>query len=52
MFNGNTQEVQNAIITVTQGRGSRNWIINNINALQAGLDTRNALDDLSHAVNL
>ena len=49
-FNGNTQETQNAILAVTQGRGSKEWTLDDINALQSDLDARNAPDELPQAV--
>ena len=52
LFNGNTQEAQNAILTVTQGRGSKQWTLNDINALQSDLDARNAPEELPQAVNI
>ena len=50
IFNGNAQEAQNAILAVTQGRGSKQWTLDDINALQADLDARNAHDELPEAV--
>ena len=52
LFNGNAQEAQNAILAVTQGRGSTEWTLDDINALQSDLDTRNNPEDFSQAVNL
>ena len=52
LFNGNAQETQNAILAVTQGRGSKEWTLDDINALQADLDTRNTSEEFSQAVNL
>ena len=52
LFNGNAQEAQNAILTVTQGRGSKQWTIDDINALQSELDARKAYEELPQAVNL
>ncbi len=40
-FNGNQQEAQNAILAITQGRGSKEWTVDDLNALQANLDTHN-----------
>ena len=40
-FNGSQQEAQNAILAVTQGRGSKDWTIDDLNNLQADLDARN-----------
>lgn len=52
LFNGNAQEAQNAILAVTQGRGSKQWTIDDLNALQSDLDARNTPDQLPQAVNL
>ena len=52
LFNGNAQEAQNAILTVTQGRGSKEWTLDDINALQVELDARKASDELPQAVNI
>ena len=52
LFNGNQQETQEAILAVTQGRGSKEWTLDDINALQADLDTRNTPEEFSQAVNL
>ena len=52
LFNGNQQETQEAILAVTQGRGSKEWTLDDINALQADLDTRNTSEEFSQAVNL
>ena len=51
-FNGNAQEAQNAILEVTQGRGSKEWTVDDLNALQVALDARNASEELPQAVNL
>ena len=51
-FNGNAQEAQNAILAVTQGRGSKEWTVDDLNALQVALDARNASEELPQAVNL
>ena len=51
-FNGNAQEAQNAILAVTQGRGSKEWTVDDLNALQVALDARNAPEELPQAVNL
>ena len=40
-FNGSQQEAQTAILTITQGRGSKDWTVDDLNALQANLDTHN-----------
>lgn len=40
-FNGSQQEAQNAILAITQGRGSKEWTVDDLNALQANLDTHN-----------
>ena len=52
LFNGNTQEAQNAILAVTQGRGSKDWTLDDLNALQSDLDTHNKSEELPQAVNL
>ena len=52
LFNGNAQEAQNAILAVTQGRGSKEWTVDDLNALQVALDARNASEELPQAVNL
>lgn len=52
LFNGNAQETQNAILAVTQGRGSKEWTLDDINALQSDLDNRNTPEEFSQAVNL
>ena len=49
-FNGNAQEAQNAILAVTQGRGSKEWTVDDLNALQVALDARNASEELPQAV--
>ena len=46
LFNGNTQEAQNAILAITQGRGSKEWTMDDINALQADLDARSVTPDV------
>ena len=51
-FNGNAQEAQNAILAVTQGRGSKEWTLEDLNALQADLAAHNAPEELPQAVNL
>ena len=51
-FNGNAQEAQNAILAVTQGRGSKDWTVDDLNALQVALDARNTPEELPKAVNL
>ena len=51
-FNGNAQEAQNAILEVTQGRGSKEWTVDDLNALQVALDARNASEELPQAINL
>lgn len=50
LFNGNAQEAQNAILSVTQGRGSKEWTLDDLNALQADLDNRNVPEELQQAV--
>ena len=50
LFNGNAQEAQSAILAVTQGRGSKEWTLDDINALQSDLDARNVPDELPQAV--
>ena len=50
LFNGNAQEAQNAILAVTHGRGSKEWSIDDLNALQADLDARKAYEELPQAV--
>ena len=52
LFNGNAQEAQNAILAVTQGRGSKEWTLDDLNALQTDLDARNASEELPQAINL
>ena len=51
-FNGNAQEAQSAILAVTQGKGSKEWTLDDINALQSDLDARKASEELPQAVNL
>ena len=46
LFNGNQQEAQSAILSVTQGRGSKEWSLDDINNLQADLDNRSATPDV------
>lgn len=51
LFKGSQQEAQNAILAITQGRGSKDWTIDDLNALQADLDTRsNSPEQLPQAV--
>ena len=50
IFNGNAQEAQSAILAVTQGRGSQQWTLDDINALQSDLDAHKASDELPQAV--
>ena len=52
LFKGSQQEAQNAILAITQGRGSKDWTIDDLNALQVELDARKASDELPQAVNL
>ena len=52
LFNGNAQEAQSAILAVTQGRGSKQWTLDDINALQADLDAHNTPEELPQAVNI
>lgn len=50
-FNGSQQEAQNAILAITQGRGSKDWTVDDINALQANLDAHsNSPEQLPQAV--
>ena len=50
-FNGSQQEAQNAILAITQGRGSKDWTADDLNNLQADLDTRsNSSEQLPQAV--
>lgn len=46
LFNGNQQEAQSAILSVTQGRGSKERSLDDINNLQADLDNRSATPDV------
>ena len=51
LFKGSKQEAQNAILAITQGRGSKDWTIDDLNNLQADLDTRsNSPEQLPQAV--
>ena len=51
LFKGSQQEAQNAILAITQGRGSKDWTIDDLNNLQADLDTRsNSPEPLPQAV--
>ena len=51
LFNGSQQEAQNAILAITQGRGSKYWTTDDLNNLQADLDTRsNSSEQLPQAV--
>ncbi len=51
LFKGSQQEAQNAILAITQGRGSKDWTIDDLNNLQADLDTRsNSPEQLPQAV--
>lgn len=51
LFNGNAQEAQEAILAVTQGRGSKEWTADDLNALQADLEVRsNTPEELPQAV--
>lgn len=52
LFNGNAQEAQSAILAVTHGRGSKDWTVDDTNALQSELDTHKASEELPLAVNL
>ena len=50
-FNGNQTDAQNAILAITQGRGSKDWTAEDINNLQADLNSRNnPTVELPHAV--
>ena len=50
-FKGSQQEAQNAILAITQGRGSKDWTADDLNNLQADLDTRsNSPEQLPQAV--
>ena len=50
LFNGNQHEAQNAILALTQGRGSKDWTLDDLNALQADLDNHH--NELQQVVNL
>ena len=54
LFDNNQQEAQSAILAVTNGRGSKEWTIDDINALQADLEACNcnSPEALPEAVNL
>ena len=52
LFNGNQHEAQSTILALTQGRGSKDWTLDDLNALQADLDNRHKPDELQQAVNL
>ncbi len=45
-FNNTQQEAQSVILSVTQGRGSKEWSLDDINNLQADLDNRKATPDV------
>ena len=45
-FNGNAQEAQNAILAVTQGRGSKDWTVQDLNNLEA--DVQNRINNVIH----